>query len=239
MVGHYMPQHASNTTTPEVTNVPQGDAPAGPLPEMNYKLTHIPAHSSKPCESGAHHGDGQGPEHASGRGPHRCERPAGGHGEDRFRHQPCDTPAEGEDQALPEGGHARNLGGTLFEAFIARGMFGEYRKLIDDLELECAEVSDGSINRPHAEKCNHINTAGAGHHRAEQGKARRAASSSAPRNGAHMMNLELDAGSWKVIAEARESGTVGIYRPSGHAHTTLVHRIVPRCRRRDIVWEAL
>ena len=27
-----------------------------------------------------------------------------------------------------------------------------------------------------------------------------------------MMNKELQAGSWKVIAEARESGNVGIYR---------------------------
>jgi phosphosulfolactate synthase len=49
-----------------------------------------------------------------------------------------------------------------------------------------------------------------------------------PSKWVSMMRTELDAGSWKVIAEARESGTVGIYRPSGHAHTTLVNRILSK-----------
>jgi phosphosulfolactate synthase len=53
-----------------------------------------------------------------------------------------------------------------------------------------------------------------------------------------MMRTELDAGSWKVIAEARESGTVGIYRPNGHAHTTLVNRILAKVPAQDIMWEA-
>ena len=43
---------------------------------------------------------------------------------------------------------------------------------------------------------------------------------------------------WKVIAEARESGTVGIYRPNGHAHTTLVNRIIAKVPAKDIIWEA-
>ena len=49
-----------------------------------------------------------------------------------------------------------------------------------------------------------------------------------PAKWVNMMRTELDAGSWKVIAEARESGTVGIYRPSGHAHTALVNRILAK-----------
>ena len=52
------------------------------------------------------------------------------------------------------------------------------------------------------------------------------------------MNKELEAGSWKVIAEARESGTVGIYRPNGSAHTTLVHKILNNVPKSDILWEA-
>ena len=59
-----------------------------------------------------------------------------------------------------------------------------------------------------------------------------------PAKWVRMMNSELDAGSWKVIAEARESGTVGIYRPSGHAHTTLVNRIMAKVPGKDIIWEA-
>jgi phosphosulfolactate synthase len=42
----------------------------------------------------------------------------------------------------------------------------------------------------------------------------------APARWIEMMETELAAGAFKVIAEARESGTAGIYRPSGKAHTS-------------------
>ncbi len=130
------------------------------------------------------------------------------------------------------------LGGTLFEAFIARGMFKEYRKLLDDLGLECAEVSDGSINLPHAEKCKYINTLARDITVLSEVGSKETGILISPARWVRMMLQELDAGSWKVIAEARESGTVGIYRPSGHAHTTLVHRIVAKVPPDDIIWEA-
>ena len=52
------------------------------------------------------------------------------------------------------------------------------------------------------------------------------------------MREELDAGSVKVIAEARESGTVGIYRPNGSAHTQLIRKILSQVNLEDILWEA-
>ena len=42
------------------------------------------------------------------------------------------------------------------------------------------------------------------------------------------MSSELEAGAWKVIAEARESGNVGIYRPNGTAHVALVNKIIAK-----------
>ena len=53
-----------------------------------------------------------------------------------------------------------------------------------------------------------------------------------------MMQSELAAGSWKVIAEARESGTVGIYRPNGTAHVALVNKIISNVKVENILWEA-
>ena len=50
------------------------------------------------------------------------------------------------------------LGGTLFEAFIVRNMFDDYRKLLDKLNLDTAEVSDGSLEMNHDKKCEYINT---------------------------------------------------------------------------------
>ena len=52
------------------------------------------------------------------------------------------------------------------------------------------------------------------------------------------MKAELEAGSWKVIAEARESGTIGIYNPDGSANTKLIDDIINKVNHEDVLWEA-
>jgi phosphosulfolactate synthase len=53
-----------------------------------------------------------------------------------------------------------------------------------------------------------------------------------------MMKTELEAGSWKVIAEGREAGNVGVFRANGTAHTLLINRIIKAVNPDDILWEA-
>jgi phosphosulfolactate synthase len=53
-----------------------------------------------------------------------------------------------------------------------------------------------------------------------------------------MMKTELEAGSWKVIAEGREAGNVGVFRPNGTAHTFLINRIIANVAPEKILWEA-
>lgn len=130
------------------------------------------------------------------------------------------------------------LGGTLFEAFVARGQFKDYRRLIDQLGLDTAEVSDGSINMPHKEKCRYIGELARHLTVLSEVGSKESGILISPSKWVNMMKAELDAGSWKVIAEARESGTVGIYRPSGHAHTQLVSRILAKIPAASIMWEA-
>ena len=130
------------------------------------------------------------------------------------------------------------LGGTLFEAFVARGQFKDYRKLLDKLGLDTAEVSDGSINMTTKDKCQYISLLAKDRTVLSEVGSKEAGILISPAKWVRMMRTELDAGSWKVIAEARESGTVGIYRPSGHAHTALVNRILAKVPAKDILWEA-
>ncbi|MBL4709550.1 MAG: phosphosulfolactate synthase, partial [Flavobacteriales bacterium] len=59
-----------------------------------------------------------------------------------------------------------------------------------------------------------------------------------PNKWTSMMSSELEAGAWKVIAEARESGNVGIYRPNGTAHVSLVNKIISKVPSESILWEA-
>ncbi len=130
------------------------------------------------------------------------------------------------------------LGGTLFEAFIVRNMFDDYMKLLDKLKLDCAEVSDGSIVMAHDKKCEYINRLSKNFTVLSEVGSKEAGIIIHPAMWTSMMNKELQAGSWKVIAEARESGNVGIYRANGSAHTLLINKILAKVDKDSILWEA-
>lgn len=205
---------------------------------MNYKLSHIPARSTHPREDGVTMVMDKGLSlrqaqdliDASG---HLIDLIKLGFGTSFV------TPRLKEKIALYQKSGIRvYLGGTLFEAFVARGQFKDYRKLIESLELDTVEVSDGSINMSAKEKCKYIAELAKHHRVLSEVGSKESGILISPAKWVSMMHSELDAGSWKVIAEARESGTVGIYRPSGHAHTTLVNRILSKIPGKDILWEA-
>ncbi|MEP7262874.1 MAG: phosphosulfolactate synthase [Bacteroidota bacterium] len=129
------------------------------------------------------------------------------------------------------------LGGTLLEAFIIRGQFEDYLRLIDKLKLEYAEVSDGSITMPHQEKCYYIHRLAKRVTVVSEVGSKEEGILIRPNMWIDMMKSELDAGAWKVIAEARESGTVGIYRPNGKTHVVLINKIVAKVPAEKIIWE--
>lgn len=130
------------------------------------------------------------------------------------------------------------LGGTLFEAFLIRGLFDDYIAFAKDLGIDTAEVSDGSIILPHKKKCQYIEKLAKHFTVLSEVGSKEAGILIAPAKWISMMKAELEAGSWKVIAEARESGNVGIYRPNGSAHVMLVNRILSKIPGDSILWEA-
>ncbi len=130
------------------------------------------------------------------------------------------------------------FGGTLFESFIVREMFDEYCAYIDKYKIDCVEVSDGSIEIKHDKKCEYISKLAKNYTVLSEVGSKEEGIIIHPNMWIKMMNKELEAGSWKVIAEARESGTVGIYRSSGHAHTLLVNKIIAKVKPENIIWEA-
>ncbi|HQI46074.1 MAG TPA: phosphosulfolactate synthase [Bacteroidales bacterium] len=130
------------------------------------------------------------------------------------------------------------FGGTLFEAFIIRDKFDEYRKMADKFKVDAIEVSDGSIIMEHEDKCKYIEKLAKSHIILSEVGSKEAGIITAPNKWIQMMNDEINAGSSFVIAEARESGTVGIYRPNGNAHVALVNKIVSKVERDKILWEA-
>lgn len=130
------------------------------------------------------------------------------------------------------------FGGTLFEAFVIRGQFDDYRKVLDKYQIPLAEVSDGSIEINHEDKCNYISTlAGQVKVLSEVG-SKDVEKIIPPYKWIELMQAELDAGAWKVIGEARESGTVGLFRSSGEVRSGLVQEILTKIPYEKIIWEA-
>ncbi len=129
------------------------------------------------------------------------------------------------------------VGGTLFEAFVVRNKFDDYLKYIDDLGLDSAEVSDGSIELNHDKKCEYINILSKNYTVLSEVGSKEEGVIIHPARWTKMMQSELDAGAFKVIAEARESGTVGIFHKNGSAHSMLINRIVTKVKIENIIWE--
>lgn len=130
------------------------------------------------------------------------------------------------------------FGGTLFELFIARGQFDDYRRVLDKYKLNFVEVSDGSLEMPHDEKCKYIEILAKDFTVLSEVGSKDAEKIIAPYKWIAMMNKELEAGSYKVIAEAREAGNVGIFRGTGEVRSGLVDEILTQIPDEKIIWEA-
>lgn len=137
-----------------------------------------------------------------------------------------------------ESGIPTYFGGTLFEAFIVRNQFEDYLKVLDKFDMEYAEVSDGSIELDHDLKCNYIRKLSEQVTVLSEVGSKDAEKIIPPYKWIAQMQAELDAGSWKVIGEARESGTVGLFRASGEVRSGLVEEILTKIPFEKIIWEA-
>lgn len=130
------------------------------------------------------------------------------------------------------------LGGTLFEAFIVRDQFSDYQRVLDDFGLEYCEVSDGSLEMNHNDKCEYISTLAKQVTVLSEVGSKDAAKIIPPYKWIEQMQTELEAGAWKVIGEARESGNVGLFRDSGEVRQGLVEEILTKIPEEKILWEA-
>lgn len=130
------------------------------------------------------------------------------------------------------------FGGTLFEAFLIRNQFDDYIRICEEYGVSYMEVSDGSVDIPHAEKCGYIEKLTKYGKVLSEVGSKDAAHIIPPYKWIELMKAELEAGSTYVIAEAREAGNVGIYRGSGEVREGLVQEILTQIPGEKIMWEA-
>lgn len=119
------------------------------------------------------------------------------------------------------------LGGTLTEVAIAQGRVDGLIDWLRELGLGHAEVSDGTVSLAHSDKLALIERLAAEFVvLSEVGSKDSSADITPPYRYVELIEAELGAGAWKVIAEGRESGTAGIYRPDGEVRMGLIREIV-------------
>lgn len=119
------------------------------------------------------------------------------------------------------------LGGSLTELAIAQGRLDRLVAWVRELGLSYFEISDGTINLQHERKLDLIRRlAGEFTVLSEVGSKDDTGAITPPYLWVEQMRDELAAGAWKVIAEGRESGTAGIFRPDGEVREGLINEIV-------------
>ena len=129
-------------------------------------------------------------------------------------------------------------GGTLFEAFAIRNQLVDYKKYLNKIGLNMLEISDGSMFMDHELKCSYIQEFAKDFKVISEVGSKDASVEISSENWIKWMKNELEAGSWKVIAEAREGGNVGIFDGDGGIKSELIQEITQHISDSDILWEA-
>lgn len=130
------------------------------------------------------------------------------------------------------------FGGTLYEVFKIRGLFDQFLQFIDKYKMDVVEISDGAINMSHEKKLEDISRLAKEHTVLSEVGSKKADEIISPEAWKTQIKSELDAGSHKVITEARESGTIGIYNKNGSAKEELIDDISHHVKVENILWEA-
>jgi phosphosulfolactate synthase len=136
-----------------------------------------------------------------------------------------------------EAGVRACLGGTLLEIAWAQGKVAEYVDWAHGLRIPCVEVSNGSVGMRPDDKRRLVKDLSAEFEvLAEVGSKRPGPVD----RGAWCdeMARDLEAGASWLVAEGRESGTVGLFEPDGEVRVDLVEAIAAAVPVERVIFEA-
>jgi phosphosulfolactate synthase len=130
------------------------------------------------------------------------------------------------------------FGGTLTELALVQDRLDALVEWLHELEITHFEISDGTINIEHDRKLELIAKLAEDFTVLSEVGSKDDTRIMAPYRWVEQIEAELEAGAWKVIAEARESGTVGIFRHDGEVRMGLIDEIVHAIPAERILFEA-
>jgi phosphosulfolactate synthase len=129
-------------------------------------------------------------------------------------------------------------GGTLFEAVYGRNKIAEFKAWLHEHRFSHVEISDGTLEIPRERKLELIADFARDFVVLSEVGSKDSDVVFAPYQWVQWIKEEKDAGAWKVITEARESGSSGIFRKDGDMRTGLIDEIAHEVAIEDIIFEA-
>ena len=117
------------------------------------------------------------------------------------------------------------IGGTFFEVVYVKGKLDEYKAWLRDLGLTHVEISDGTVEIPRERKLELIAEFARDFTVLSEVGSKDSSVEYTVEQWTEWLRDELAAGAWKVITEAREGGTAGIFDSSGGMRTELIGEI--------------
>jgi phosphosulfolactate synthase len=130
------------------------------------------------------------------------------------------------------------IGGTFLEVVYTKDKVDDYKRWLVELGLTHVEVSDGAIEIPRERKLELISDLARDFTVLSEVGSKDSDVVYAPYQWVEWIQEELEAGAWKVITEARESGTAGIFHQSGEMRTGLIDEIVHGVELDNLMFEA-
>jgi phosphosulfolactate synthase len=130
------------------------------------------------------------------------------------------------------------IGGTFFEVVYAKDRLADYKRWLTSLGLTHVEISDGTIEIPRERKLELIADFARDFTVLSEVGSKDSSVEFTAEQWIRMLREELSAGAWKVITEARESGTAGIFDSSGGMRTQLINEIAMDVGPANVVFEA-
>jgi phosphosulfolactate synthase len=130
------------------------------------------------------------------------------------------------------------LGGTLTEIALRDGRVDGLIAWCKELGIAHVEVSDGTIDLDTARKRELVAQLAQEFTVFSEVGSKDDERIMAPYRWVEEIEAELAAGAWKVIAEARESGTAGIFRPDGEVRMGLIDEIAHAIDPAQLIFEA-
>jgi phosphosulfolactate synthase len=130
------------------------------------------------------------------------------------------------------------IGGTFFEVCYAQDQLDAYKSWLNGLGITHVELSDGTIDIPRERKLELIADFARDFTVLSEVGSKDSSIEYSAAEWTQWLREELEAGAWKVITEAREGGTAGIFDSSGGMRTELISEIAEAVGAENVVFEA-